>query len=81
MGDDAVEKAPPPYTVVMPEDGWDDREVTFYCEFCDRTLVATSVYMNLDALLAMNLTQSEFFREVHRNDHHTYDEATKTWSA
>lgn len=69
------------YVIDMPEDGWDDRLVSFFCEFCGRTLTEEIVYLNLDALLAMGLTQAEFFLEVHRNDHHTFDETTDTWSA
>jgi hypothetical protein len=31
-----------PYEIVMPDDGWDERAVEFYCEFCERTYVARS---------------------------------------
>lgn len=66
--------------IVMPEDGWGERAVDFYCEFCNRTFTSHSVYLNMDALLGMNMTQSEFARELHRNDYHKYDEVTKQWS-
>lgn len=70
-----------PYKVVMPEDGWDNREVTFNCDLCDRTLTATSVYLNMDALLQMDMTQADFFLEIHRNDKHTWHADTRTWTA
>lgn len=65
----------------MPEDGWDDREVTYHCDLCGRTGIHRSIYLNMDALIKMGLTQAEWALEIHRNDYHHYDEATGVWSA
>ncbi len=67
--------------VIMDPDGWDDREVSVYCPLCNTVVIWHSVYLNMDMLIEMNMTQAEFALQLHNNDDHTYDEDTKTWSA
>lgn len=67
--------------LIIPEDGWDEREVSYYCKFCDRTLIAYSVYLNMDWLIQEGLTQAEFYLELHLNDHDDldYDHDKQEW--
>ena len=53
----------------MPEDGWDERAVEYFCDKCNRTLIAESVFLNLDWLIKEGLTQVEFFRSLHDGEH------------
>jgi hypothetical protein len=58
--------------VRMPPEFWDDREVLFYCPVCDRTLVHRSMYLNLDSLIEMGMTQAEFALALHGERHLLY---------
>lgn len=70
------------YEVIMPEDGWDNRKIPYYCEFCNKDFIHKSVYLNMDYLLKMNMTQSELALQLHLADDHEdlyWDKIDETW--
>lgn len=56
----------------MPEDGWGERAVSFYCPVCAGTRTIRSIYLNLDMLERSGMTQAEWFLALHMERHLLY---------
>lgn len=63
----------------MPDEGWGLHVQEYACEWCGPQR-ATSLYRHPDPDVWGGLSQEEAALELHRNDHHRWDERTRTWS-
>ena len=55
----------------VPGDGWDRRQFEFWCPVCERTVTHRSIFLNLDVLIEMGLTQAEWALATHKTREHT----------